>query len=101
MYAIIETGGKQYWVVPGETIKIERLADKKAGDTIEFPALWAAEEAKADSSSRKAKVTAEVVRQMLGPKLVVFKKKPKSRYRRTAGHRQCLTEIRIKEISIN
>ena len=98
MYAIIETGGRQYWVSPGDTLQVNRLPDEK-GATIELKALWAAEEDK--ESSRKARVTVEIVRQMRGPKIVVFKKKPKSRYSRKKGHRQELTEIRVKDISLN
>ncbi|MFH2203811.1 MAG: 50S ribosomal protein L21 [Elusimicrobiota bacterium] len=100
MYAIIETGGKQYWVVPGEMLKVEKLAGKK-GDTITFAALWTADEEKAESSSREGKVTAEIVRQTRGDKIIVFKKKPKSNYSRRAGHRQSLTEIRVTKISLN
>ncbi|PCI40137.1 MAG: 50S ribosomal protein L21 [Elusimicrobia bacterium] len=98
MYAIIETGGRQYWVQPGETLQVNKLTAEK-GATIELKTLWAAEEEK--KSSQKAKVTAEVVRQTRGRKIVVFKKRPKSRYSRQAGHRQELTEIRIKDISLN
>lgn len=100
MYAIIETGGKQYWVEPGETLRVEKLAAKE-GEFVEFSALWAADAGKDGSASRKGTVKAEILRQMQGPKVVVFKKKPKAHYRRTAGHRQELTEIRIKEISSN
>jgi len=100
MYAIIETGGKQYWVVPGETLRVEKLEGKQ-GDTLEFTALWAAEEEKADSATRKGKVTAQVVGQAKGDKVIVFKKKPKSNYTRRAGHRQSLTEIRVEKISLN
>lgn len=98
MYAIIETGGTQYWVTPGETLQVNKLSAEK-GATVELKVLWAAEEDK--KSSQKAKVTAEVVRQTRGKKLVVFKKRPKSRYSRKNGHRQELTEIRIKDISLN
>lgn len=104
MYAIIETGGKQYWVVPGETLRVGKLAAKE-GDRVELKALWTAEEGgtkkKGAAGSAKGKVTAEVVRHVKGRKVVVFKKKPKSRYRRTRGHRQQLTEVRIKDISLN
>jgi len=98
MYAIIETGGTQYWVTPGETLQVNKLSAEK-GESVELKVLWAAEEDK--QSSQKAKVTAEVVRQTRGKKLVVFKKRPKSRYSRKNGHRQELTEIRIKDISLN
>ncbi len=100
MYAIIEAGGKQYWVVPGETLQIEKIEGKK-GDKLTFNALWAADEEKTDSSSQKGKVTAEVLGQTKGPKLIIFKKRPKSNYRRKAGHRQKYTEIRVTKISLN
>lgn len=102
MYAIIETGGKQFWVTPGETIRIERLAQDKGELT--FEALWAVGETKEGQEpavSRKAKVTAEVVAQPRGPKIVVFTKKTKKAYKRKQGHRQNLTEIKIKTISLN
>ena len=102
MYAIIESGGKQYWVKPGETLRVDRLEAEK-GSKVELKALWAASEeaGKEPVVSKKAKVTAQVVRQLRGPKLIVFKKKPKSRYRRTRGHRQDLTELKIQEIVLN
>ena len=104
MYAIIETGGKQYWVVPGETIQVEKL-EAKEGEKIELKALWAAEEGggerKEPASTQKGTVTVEVVRHLRGPKIIVFKKKAKARYVRKIGHRQDLTEIRVKQISLN
>lgn len=100
MYAIIETGGKQYWVVPGETLKVEKL-EAKDGSSIELKSLWAAEEGQADKSSQKGKVTAKVLRQAKAPKIIVFKKKPKGHYSKKIGHRQKLTEIRIEKISLN
>jgi large subunit ribosomal protein L21 len=103
MYAIIETGGKQFWVSPGETIRVEKLEAEK-GKELSFDALWAVGDAAAGQEpapSRKAKVTAEVVKQMRGPKIIVFTKKTKKAYKRMQGHRQWLTEIRIKSISLN
>lgn len=100
MYAIIETGSKQYWVVPGETLHVEKL-EAKEGEKLTFDALWAAEEEKDGSGSQKAKVTAEIVRHLRAPKIIVFKKKPKSHWSRQSGHRQAQTEIRIQKISIN
>src|SRR5579863_7422269 len=99
MYAIVEQGGKQYWVIPGETLRVEKI-EAKAGQTLDLKALWAGEE-KGGESSQKAKVTAEVVRQVRGPKIFILRKKPKSNYSRQRGHRQDLTEIRIKDISLN
>jgi large subunit ribosomal protein L21 len=99
-YAIIETGGKQYWVEPGETIQVDRLTDK-TGSEIKVKALWAVGEAKADQKpqiSQKAQVLAEVIAHPRGPKIIVFQKKPKKAYQRTKGHRQELTSLRVKSI---
>ena len=103
MYAIIETGGKQVWVVPGETIKVEKL-EAEAGAKLEFAALWAvgdAKEGQEPSYSQKAKVTATVVSQTKGPKIIVFKKRTKKAYKKTQGHRQQLTALKIESISLN
>ena len=103
MYAIIETGGKQLWVVPGETVKVEKLA-VDPGAKLEFKALWAvgdAPEGQEPAYSRHAKVTATVVKQDRGPKIIVFKKRTKKAYKKRIGHRQWLTFIKIENISIN
>lgn len=104
MYAIIETGGKQYWVAPGDTLRVEKL-DAQAGTELVLDALWAAAESqeagKKAPAGPPAKVTVEVLRQVRGPKLIIFKKRPKKNYVRRMGHRQELTEIRIKNIAIN
>ncbi len=103
MYAIIETGGRQYWVVPGETIEVERLKEDK-GKEISLKALWAvgdAAQGQEAPSSRQASVVAEVAEHVRGPKIIVFKRRAKKAYRRTHGHRQELTRLRIKSISLN
>lgn len=103
MYAIIETGGKQYWVTPGETIRIEKLSAAQ-GQEVTFKALWAvsdAAEGQEPSVSRNAQVTAEILGQGRGPKIVVFKKRSKKAYQKTQGHRQSLTDVLIKAISLN
>ena len=103
MYAIIETGGKQLWVVPGETVKVEKI-DAEPGKTLEFKALWAVGDAKdgqEPSYSRSAKVTATVVRQGRAPKILVFKKRTKKAYKKMRGHRQWLTALKIENISLN
>lgn len=100
MYSIIETGGKQYWVTPGQNLQVEKL-EAEVGSTVEFTSLWSAkaEGTSSDAKAAKAaKVTAEVVRHLRGRKIIVFKKRPKKGYERTQGHRQNLTEIKIKEI---
>ena len=103
MYAIIETGGKQYWVVPGETLRIEKI-EAQPGQEVTFPALWAAADAsegKEPETSRGGKVTAEVLKQDRGAKILVFKRRQKKAYKRLKGHRQYLTDIRVKSISLN
>ena len=103
MYAIIETGGKQFWVTPGETIRVEKLK-AEAGQELTFKALWAvgdAKEGQEPKTSREAQVVAEVARQDRGPKILVFKKRTKKAYKKMQGHRQWLTDITIKSISIN
>ncbi|MFA6092211.1 MAG: 50S ribosomal protein L21 [Elusimicrobiota bacterium] len=103
MYAIIETGGKQYWVVPGDTLRVEKL-EAETGSELVFKALWANSEEQGTGKSgarQTAKVTAQVVRQVRSPKVIVFKKRPKKNYVRRMGHRQDMTEIRIKDVSFN
>ena len=102
MYAIIETGGKQYWVKPGQDLQVEKL-DAKAGDTVELKVLWAANEegTSADTKAAKAaKVTAQVVKHLRGQKVIVYKRRPKKGYERTQGHRQNLTQIKITDIQL-
>ncbi|MEF3279938.1 MAG: 50S ribosomal protein L21 [Elusimicrobiota bacterium] len=99
MYAIIKTGGKQYRVVPGKTLKIEKV-NAKVGEEIEFEALWSSGENNSVSSN-KGKVVATVIRHLKSPKIIVFKKKPKKAYEKSKGHRQSLSEIRIKDIHLS
>ena len=101
MYAIIETGGKQYWVVPGEILHVEKLTAKE-GTEVTFKALWSAsQEAKSESKAPSAQVTAKVVRHLQGPKIIVFRKKTKKAYEKASGHRQDLTEIEVKDIKLS
>lgn len=103
MYAIIETGGKQLWVVPGETVEVEKL-EVEQGAKLTFNALWAvgdAKEGQEPAHSRSAKVTATVVKQDRGPRVIVFKKRTKKAYKKMRGHRQWLTMIKIENISLN
>ena len=103
MYAIIETGGRQFWVVQGDKIQVERLEVQK-GQELTFDALWAVQDGKDGCdpvASRKAKVVAEVLGARRGPKILVFKKRTKKAYKKLQGHRQNLTDILIKAISFN
>jgi len=100
MYAIVKTGGKQYRVERGQTLLVERLsADEGASVALE-PILYRSEQAVFDAAGLKdVKVTAKVIGHERGPKLRVFKFKPKRGYKRRTGHRQELTRIEVTEIA--
>jgi large subunit ribosomal protein L21 len=103
MFAVIKTGGKQYRVASGDVIKVEKL-EVEAGSTIALDqVLMVGGEGALSSIGTPlvagATVSAEVVAQDRGPKIIVFKKKRRQNYRRKNGHRQDLTVLRITEIS--
>ena len=101
MYAIIETGGKQYKVEEGQVFDVEKL-DVEAGDEIEFDVVKAVSTEDSVKFGQptldEAKVSAEVVGQVKGDKIIVFKYKPKNNYRKKQGHRQPYTRVKIKSI---
>jgi large subunit ribosomal protein L21 len=102
MYAVIETGGKQYRVAPGEMVQIERL-DQPVGATVEFDRVLAVEGGQGlvlgTPVVARARVAAEVVAQTRGPKVIAFKKKRRKNHRKTRGHRQEITTIKITQIA--
>jgi len=101
MYAVIKTGGKQYRVKPDDVLEIERLPGE-AGDILEFDqVLMLSGDAGVEIGTpviSGAIVAAELVEQTRGDKIKIFKKKRRKHYRRTMGHRQDLSQIRITEI---
>ena len=99
MYAIIETGGKQYDVKVGDVLQVEKL-DAEVGSKITFDAIFTSQEGKiaVKADAQKTKVTAEVVAHGKGEKIIVYKMIPKQMYRRKNGHRQPYTEIKIVDI---
>ena len=101
MYAVIRTGGKQYVVSPGETLKLERTAHSDGA--IEFSDVLAvsAEEGKFESSLDGAKVTGTVLGEGRGDKILVFKLKRKKQYKKMQGHSQNFVEVKINEILVN
>lgn len=104
MYAIIETGGKQYRVKEGDFIYVEKL-DLSANDTYEFNnvlAIFGGESGTrfGEPFVSGVKVKASVVAQVKGKKIVVFKYKPKKDYRRKNGHRQPYTKVKIEKIEV-
>ena len=98
-YAVIRTGGKQYRVIAGQELLVERLtADIDATVELE-PLLLAGDgDAKFGGDLGKAVVTATVVGHERGPKVRIFKYKPKRGYKRRQGHRQELTRLRVDKI---
>jgi large subunit ribosomal protein L21 len=98
MFAVIKTGGKQYRVVPGDVIKVEKL-EVEAGSTIALDQVLMVGDQIGTPLVAGASVAAEVVAQDRGPKIIVFKKKRRQNYRRKNGHRQDITVLRITEIS--
>jgi large subunit ribosomal protein L21 len=100
MYAVIETGGKQYRVAPGESIEVETLAGEP-GAEVEFDRVLAVvdgEAVKAGEAVKGAKVTGTIQAHGRGEKILVFKFKRKKQYKRTIGHRQNFTRVEVKEI---
>ena len=100
MYAIVKTGGKQYRVEKGQTLLVERLPDE-AGATVALePILFRSDDAVFGADAlKKVKVEAKVLGHERGPKLRVFKFKPKRGYKKRTGHRQELTRIQVTKIS--
>ena len=103
MFAVIRTGGKQHRVAENDRIVVERL-DAEAGDLVAFDqVLMLAEDGKEPlfgaAVPSEARVFGRVLEQTRGPKLIVFKKKRRKNYRRTKGHRQDLTAVRVASIS--
>ena len=99
-YAVIKTGGKQYRVTEGQHLLVERLKGD-VGSTVELEPILVAgggNDAKFGSDLGKQAVTVEIVAHERGPKLRVFKFKPKRGYKRRTGHRQDLTRIRVTGI---
>jgi large subunit ribosomal protein L21 len=100
MYAVIRTGGKQYRVAPGDTVKIEKSAHDNGA--IEFSDIVAVsgEEGKFEQELGGAKVLAEVVSEGKGDKILVFHYKRKKQYKKMQGHRQSFVEVKINEIQV-
>ena len=101
MLAVIRTGGKQYLVSPGQKIKIEKV-EAKEGSEIKFDEVLLLEKGKkleiGTPLVKEVKVTGKIIRHGKGKKVIVFKYKPKTRYKVKKGHRQPFTEVEIIEI---
>ncbi|HVY97459.1 MAG TPA: 50S ribosomal protein L21 [Solirubrobacterales bacterium] len=101
MYAVIESGGKQYKVEKGTSLLVDRL-DAKEGDKVALRAVMFRDDEviAAPKELEKVKVEAKVAEHLRGPKIKVFKYKAKKGYRRRAGHRSELTKLEVTEIKL-
>jgi large subunit ribosomal protein L21 len=97
MQAIITTGGKQYVVSPGETIRVEKL-DGDVGSEVEFPATVAFQDG--GELVKGGTVRATIVGNGRDAKVLVFKFKRKKQYKKTIGHRQSFTELKVGDILV-
>jgi len=104
VYAIIQTGGKQYRVAPGDVLRVERLPGER-GDAVQLDQVLLVSD---DAGSvrvgtplvENAQVKGQIVRQGRAKKILVFKKKRRKGYKRTQGHRQYFTAVQIREIIV-
>jgi large subunit ribosomal protein L21 len=103
MYAVIKSGGKQYRVTPGQTLRLEKLAGDPGSKVQLGEVLVIENEGKFQAGTpllANARVEATVLQQDRAKKIIVFKKKRKKQYRRTRGHRQSFTAVRIDSITV-
>ncbi|MBD5451267.1 MAG: 50S ribosomal protein L21 [Lachnospiraceae bacterium] len=100
MYAIIATGGKQYKVSEGDVIKVEKL-DAEVGNTVTFDEVIAVsnDSLKVGEDVKSASVSATVMEQGRGKKVIVYKYKRKTGYHKKNGHRQAYTQVKIDKIN--
>jgi large subunit ribosomal protein L21 len=104
MLAVIRTGGKQYLVKPGDKIKIEKIDENENKEVVFKEVLLVEKNKKVEIGTplvKNAKVSAKILGQGKGKKIIVFKYKPKTRYKVKKGHRQLFTEVEITKIEID
>ena len=102
MYAVIQSGGKQYRVAPGQTIRLEKL-EGDGGKAVQFSSVLLVEDGgnvKSGAGVQSARVEGTVVESGRAKKIIVFHKKRKKQYRKTRGHRQDFTAVRIDKIVV-
>ncbi|HEX4874266.1 MAG: 50S ribosomal protein L21 [Sphingorhabdus sp.] len=97
MFAIVRTGGKQYRVAAGDKIAVEKLPGN-AGDTVSLDDVLLAGDGGEIKDAKGLVVSAEIIAQERGEKVIVFKKRRRHNYRRKQGHRQSLTLLRITAV---
>lgn len=103
MYAVIQTGGKQYLAKPGEEVKVEKL-EGNVGDTITFERVLLTSDGENINIGKpyleNTKVVGRITRHDRDKKIVVFKYKRRKNYRKKRGHRQGFTKVRIEDIKV-
>ena len=103
MFAIVQTGGKQYRVSPGDILRVERLPGER-GDEVLLEQVLLIADGDAIQVGQPlvagARVVSEILRQGKAKKIIVFKKKRRKKFRRKQGHRQIFTALEIKEIVV-
>jgi len=105
MFAILETGSKQYKVQEGDILEVELLEEKDLSTekSIEFDSVLLVQDKKLHIGQpfvKNAHITARILEEIKAPKIIVFKKSPKKQYKRKRGHRQRLHRIQIEKIEI-
>ncbi|MBK9313673.1 MAG: 50S ribosomal protein L21 [Acidobacteria bacterium] len=102
-YAIIRTGGKQFRVSQGDVVRVPSLSGKNAGDTVEFDEILVSGDENGLQIGTPVvdgvRVTATVVKNGRAPKIIVYKYKRRKQYKRTHGHRQGFTEVKIDSVA--
>ena len=103
MFAIVQTGGKQYRVSPGDVLRVEHLPGER-GDEVLLEQVLLVADGDAIQVGQPlvagARVVSEILRQGKAKKIIVFKKKRRKKFRRKQGHRQLYTALEIKEIVV-
>ena len=98
MYAIIQSGGKQHKVSPGDKLKVERL-DREVGEELEFPVLLVVDGENVFTDRESFKVTGRILGEGRRRKILVFHKKRRKQYKKIFGHRQPFTQVEILNIA--
>jgi large subunit ribosomal protein L21 len=104
MYAVVKSGGKEYRVSKGDLIRVEKLEGKTGDQVVIRDVLMVSDEGKVQLGTPQltnAVVTGKIVQEAKGKKVLIYKMKRRKNYRRTKGHRQTYTFLRVEDISLN
>ena len=104
MYAVVKSGGKEYRVSKGDLIRVEKLAGKAGDQVMLKEVLMVSEEGQVQFGApllTNAVVTGKIVQEARGKKILTYKMKRRKNYRRTKGHRQTYTYLRVEDISLS